>query len=319
MEDNIVAGLSKKEVEKELDKITNKKKPGRPKKNTYINPITISGIVDKPVNPNHDIEFIYSNSGCLKKIVSLLCSYECSDVYIGFSPATNEWFAIDHMSKVFLHIDIMPANITKYYCREPIYFKITQLNLVLVFNILNKTTTEVMIILEKNSYSHLLFLIKNNDYDTTEKFEVPVSIINSSYLLKKQDTSSYPISFELSSKHLKERLGNVKKFKADKISFQKCGVNEPFQIICNNEVAWSGEFNDLNKIKFKSKLADNEFFTVSLNTENLYPLSSNNLGNDFLITADRHKKMSFITVLDERDSSSPTVVVSIFIEIIAYV
>jgi len=313
-------GLSKKEVEKVLGEITNKKKPGRPKKNTYANPIEISGIVNVPINTDHDIEFVYSNSGCLKKIISLFRSYNSSDVYIGFSPNTNEWFAIDHMKKVHIYVDIMPANITRYYCKEQYVFAINRANLELVFNILNKTTTEVIIILERNSHSQLLFLIKNNEYDTTEKFEVPVSIVNSSMLIKRCDTSTYPISFKLSSRHLKDRLSNVSKFDTETISFQKCGKEQPFQIICSdNNVSWAGVFNDLKKIEFASKLADNEFFAVSLNTANLYSLTNNNLGNDFVITADKHKKISFVTVLDERDTSNPTVMVSIFIEIISYI
>jgi hypothetical protein len=311
--------LSKKEVEGVLGEITSKKKPGRPKKNTNVNPIEISGIQPTPLNPLHDIELIYSNSACLKKIVSLYRSYSCSQVYVSFSNGMMEWFAIDHTTKVNVYVDINPKNITRYYCREQVVFSIDRSNLELVFNILNKTTSEVIIILEKTTRSHLLFLVKNNDYDTTEKFDIPISLVNSSVLMKKPDTSTYPISFKISGKHLKERLSNVAKFDTDTISFEKIGANSPFQITCkDNKVSWAGVFNDLKKIEFNSKLADNEVFVVSLTASNLYSLSNNNLGIDFLITMDRHKKMSFITVIDERDCSSPTVIVSIFIDVMNY-
>jgi hypothetical protein len=219
------------------------------------------------------------------------------------------------MEKVNCYVDIDCHNIFRYFCQTPVTYSIPRANIELVFNILKKAISDVSIIIEKDNTSQLIFVITDSEYDTTEKFEVNGVIANEYAVIPKPDITTYPIEFKISSKQFKDRMSNVNKFETQVIAIQKY-QNEPLQIVCNDyRVAWSGSFNNDEKINFKSKLKENETFVVSVNKENLYCLSNNNLGNDFLVTADHTKKLSFSTVLDER-INNPTVVVSVFIDII---
>jgi hypothetical protein len=311
--------MEKNKISETITAVVDKKKPGRPRKSANISTIELDGIVDKPIGQGRAIEAVYHNSNCLKKIVSLYRSYTCATVNIAFTKTHIHWYARDHHEKVHCYADINANNITTYYCSAPITFSVTRENLERVFNILNKASTSVSIVLEQNTRSQLLLIIHNADYDTTEKFDIRVAECHASVIPPKPDTSNYPIKFKLSSKHFKERLGNINKFSTNTISFEKDRGDSAFQIVCKDEqVTWSGIFNDPAKIEFESKLSENEFFIVSVNVSNLYSLSNNNFGNDFVITADRYKKLSFVTVLDERNSVDPTTVVSVFVDIVNF-
>lgn len=307
--------MEKTEVSSALSQVVAKKKPGRPRKNTTNGTIQVDGVVEKPSFENHIVEMVYCNSKCLRKIISLYRSYACSTIYISFKKNNVYWYSVDHTDKVHLYIDINCSNITRYYCNEPITYNIERTNLELVFNILKKDNSNISIVIEKDNTSKLLFSILDIEYDTTEKFEVDAVIAKEYAIATKPDVSLYPIEFKISSKHFKDRVSNIHKFETEIASIQK-HHNRPLQIVCKDQrVAWSGEFNDDTKINFKSKLKENETFIVSINVENLYSLSNNNLGNDFIINADHYKKLSCVTILDERSSDSPTVTVSVFIEI----
>jgi len=295
-----------------------KKKPGRPRKSTCSSSSAITGIVTKPISPTNMIEIVYSNPIYLKKIIGLYKGYTCTSVFINFDSTTVTMFAIDHQGKVHIYTCINASCINAYYCKSPLMVVATRSDLDIVFNVVNKTTNEISLIFEENKTSTMIILIHNKEYNITEKFEIPVQEIHSDAIPKPPNCSDYPISFKISSKSLKDRLGNVNKTDVKTIFIQKCG-NEPLQIMCDtNRISWAGVYNDPQKIDFKSKLTENEIFNVCVNVDSLYDFANNILGNDVIITADKHKKLSFMTYLDECRENVYAIHINVFIEIINY-
>ncbi len=296
----------------------NKKKPGRPRKSACTSNIPIVGIVDTPISTTNMIEITYNNPIYLKKIISLYKSYTCTNMYIKIDHTSITIFAIDHQSKVHIYTDIDAHCINTYYCKTPVIFTALRSDLDIVFNVINKTTNEISFVFEESKRSQLIILIRNKEYNITEKFEVPVQEIRGDSIPTRPNCSDYPISFKISSKSLKDRLGNVNKTDVKTIFIQKCG-KEPLQIVCDtNRITWAGVYNDPAKIEFKSKLQENDIFAVCVNVDSLYDFSNNILGNDVIITADKHKKLSFLTYLDECKENVYAIHINVFIEIINY-
>jgi hypothetical protein len=306
--------MEKTEVANIIENIVNKKKPGRPRKNTNIDIIAVAGVMQAPIFDTNVIEMIYCNPFILKKIISLYHSYNCDELYITFNKENMLWYSVDHLKKVHIYADINGHNIS-YYCTEPITMQITRINIELVFNILDKNASSVTIMLENKLRTKLIFLIKTIEYDTTERLEINVSTVDSRYYLAKPDITNYPISFKISSKHLKDRLSNISKFDTQTMSFLKCKTDDFVINVADDKVSWAGVYNSPAKINFRSTLTDDDVFTLSLNTKYLYSLSNNNLGQDFNVALSRNKMASFKTVLDERDHTSPTITVQVFIEV----
>lgn len=302
-----------------METLVSKKKPGRPKKNTFNSSEPIEGVVSVPANANNIIEMIYFGSTCFKKILSLYKSYTCSSISIFFRETSIVWFAQDHQEKADIYTDIDCRYIKRYFCAKPINVMIDREDLEVVLDFINKSIESVAIIIQNSeARSQIIFQLRNNESNITEKYEIKMTEIDSSFVLTRPNCEDYPIAIRINSKEFKDRIGIANKKRMKTISFQKY-KKEPFQISCSNDnVIWAGVFNDTDKLFLRNRLGEEEVFVVTLGTDLIYDYANNSPGTYTTIVADRHKKFAMMAILEERDQGLPTISVSVFIEVTNY-
>jgi hypothetical protein len=275
--------------------------PGRPRKHHIdIKPPTIYGIVDRPANPDDIVEMTYHNPSIFKKILALFRSYNVIQIELQFTPSGLKIRARDHLQKSNIYINVAGANMILYYCPTPITICVHRESLAHVINSVGKTHSNIAFILQKDYRSILYCAMKNSAYNSTDTYRIEI-INHTDDLVLNDDDSGYPIRFTYGATAFKSMIANAKKI-SDIFTVQKKG-NDPLQLRIDGheKVNYMGVYPDASSIQLYSAIPPEMIFSVSIKTTYVKQFADNPIGDNVIISADRHKKMSFTTYADKRD------------------
>jgi len=301
-----------------IQRPANKKRPGRPKKKIIATPVTVHGIVGKPQFADDVLELTYSNPTMFKKLLQLFKAFDVSEVEMVFDAVGVKIITKDHYNKSTIYTIVDGRCMDLYYCKEPIKICVKRDNLECVLGTINKNHHLISFILKEDYRRTMYIIIKDNEYNNDNSYEVDVVFKPEDSITEPQNNEeNYPIKFDISSKHFKTTINNIRKL-SETFSIQKCG-NEPLQFTFDKaqKVNWTGIYNDASKINLQSSIADDDIFIVSVCIDHIKPFSNSNIGEEIRISADKKEKMCFMTGLDRKDVGWTTIV-KIFTEIKSY-
>lgn len=285
-----------------LDDITkaDKKKPGRPKKQSVFIPMDAHGVVDKPGRPGDLLELVYCNPIMFKRILHLYRAYMVSEVEMLFDHTGLHIVTRDHLGKSTMYTEINAHCMNVYYCERPLRICVKRENLERVLDTLARNHYKITFILRDDYRTTLYIVIKDLEYNNDDSYEIDVIYrAEDNAPPPVDDDTVYPIKFKLSSKHFKTKINNIRKI-SDTLTIQKCG-DDPLQLTFNKaqQIGWIGIYNDPAKISLTSTLPPNDVFAVSVNIDYIKPFSNSNIGDDVWVAVDKQQRISFMTRLDQ--------------------
>ncbi len=281
-----------------------KKKPGRPRKKVLTTPIEVCGIVHEPADKGDIMELVYSNPSLFKKLLQLYKQFDAGEIELSFTHVGLTIQCRDHLGKSNICTTIDGRCMNLYYCKMPVRIYVTHGDLERILGVINKNHSKITFILREDYRSVMYINIRDIEYSSDESYDIDVVFkqTDESAQVGIDDDTDYPVKFKVTSKHLKNKINNIRKF-SQFLIIQKAG-NGPVQLTFDKaqRVNFTSAYNDPDKIELKSTIADDDVFSVSVNIDYIRPFSSSNIGDDVYISADKTRKISFMTHLDKKDT-----------------
>src|SRR6185436_1162454 len=122
------------------------RKPGRPRKKPANQPKPKSGVVAKPTDAQHYIEFLYDEQMVFKKLWQFFKLMAVSNIHMVFSSDCIFIYCKDHHQKSDIRVKIDCNLVNHYYCKNELDIGVCCENL-----------TKIMSTIDKN-YNSILFL-----------------------------------------------------------------------------------------------------------------------------------------------------------------
>lgn len=282
-----------------------KKKPGRPKKAVESVVVEMKGIVDKPINADVGfiLELVHDRPAMFKKVFSQFKQFEVSEIEMNFDPQGLKIFTKDHLQKSDIDTTVNGNFISRYYCQRPIRVCINRENMAKVLGALSRSIYKITFVLREEDYRKAMYVITYDlllGFETTYVIDVKYKPEEHIGAVAANDDTNYPIKFQMPSKQFKSLINHYRSMSPTLI-IQKNGEG-PLEFTCEKAtgVNWSAACGSADKIKLISTLPPDDIFSVSIFIDYFKPFADATIGDNVIIACDKHKRMSFMTQLDEK-------------------
>jgi len=282
-----------------------KKKPGRPRIAKPKKVVLVNGVVDKPNDVNHIMEFTYPYPTDFKRIFNMLSHYYVEIVVIEFGMNFVSIKSKDHTKQTTISVQIDCNKISEYYCKQPFTMCVKCEYLVKLFGTCTSEHCRFVIASNENDYQSCLEICLVND----------TASIHDSYIIE-TSLSEKPHNEQIDMIGINNYLmrcticsKNFKRFIYDSLSNKILTIEKhnqtylKFKTTYNNKLSCTRTFRNEHDIDLGSNLNTREYFNVDLNIERIQPFSDINISkhvNMYINTQDvvfeKHIGDSAITV-----------------------
>jgi hypothetical protein len=292
-----------------------KAKVGRPKRTPVVLPKPKLGIMDKPSDSSHFIEFLYDNPTAFKKIWAFFKSMNVEKIHMLFTKDSINIYCTDEYGKSHIHVSIDCRQVNHYYCEKDLDVGILCKNLELIMNTINKTCTSLLIISTRDNQQRNIEIVLTNELEIEETHRVELigeydrTTNNARFL-----NDDYTIKFELTGTYFKKMIADIKSF-SDQITIKKDGPDDPliFEYIkTDKKIKSHHSIKDGKKISLVDKLGPDDTFRISFVIDYVKPISNSILHNSIGIYAREEHPLKFVIPMD------PAIKIVILTDIIDY-
>lgn len=300
----------------ELDNIKpiQKRGPGRPRKNKPKQKLDRLGIIYKPSNEGqasdselHTIEIIYENPQMFKKIFGLFKVYSVVQIGVVFTPEIMYMYAYDHSQEVKIRVEIFGKHMNKYYVENEIKMTFDTEIFHKIFQGINKDFTKICFVTNRNSQHSKIWMIFIDDDTEDSIYTIELganrddeqNLENIMEILNKEE--SYPISFDLSFKHLKRKMAELSNFtKKFRIEQERNNGVPTIYFACE---ASDGKVSNRSPLKNVGRMNlistyDQALFTAPIFISHIKPLANSLISDNIKISVDENRDVIFTCLLD---------------------
>ena len=281
---------------------TLKKGPGRPKKVQVEIETDNRGIIDKPTNPDNIIEMVYCNQKFFKKIFGIFKSYNGVEVNIEFNKETVVISCHGDRKSVIVTIDCKKIN--SYFCAKETLVVVHRQNFEKVFANLDKFNYKFTFIVDDIKITpNIYVIVDDTKHGNCDIYNIDQIKPKNSRQQPLPDYTKYPLSFTLTSKHLKKKINDISK-NSDIINIQKNGSEflEFTYPKVNQSMDYSGKYNDPKKIDLEFSLTDDDIIAASAEINSIKPFSNSIIGDDVRIYVTNDDDLVMTTEVDKHES-----------------
>lgn len=278
-----------------------KKGPGRPRKIPKKEPIPRKGIVKSPLSPDYVVEFLYDSPLIIKKLVAFFKSMASSQIQILFRPTDIILYAKDHHKKSKIYIRIDAQKINHYYCKNILDIAVSAKDLESILNKVDKEYSDIILISSNGNTQKNMTLILENAIQIDENHTIDL-IGQYDHLDNEHEfiNEDYTIKFEWPGKYFRKTIGDIKSI-STQLSISQEDNTSPLKICytsANKKIHSEHIVKNADKIKFQSKLRDNDSFRVDVKVDYIKPISSAHIADDIIIMVDENKKFMTKAYID---------------------
>lgn len=288
--------------------------PGRPRKNPVIEPLPKKGVMKKANNAKNKMELRYGNPQSIKKVFMLLKTMGCQQVQITFDTTKIIIQGQDHLQKSDIYIEIDCNQMNQYYCAEKYSIQMEHDVIASLFSQMTSSTHIISFLSRKREKGddvsiYVVYTDRVLDCDATH--EVPVITIKNPMIPKWTHSKNYPLCLTLNSKDFRQLIKNMDISKVDKFLLQKNGKEDfRIQYARNSKAASTGcsyRFKNPEKINLRSKLGDDEVFSVPISLRYVKKFANAMISDEIEIMAHAKEPTVFVADLDkDRETNAPT-------------
>jgi hypothetical protein len=299
-----------------MAQVTEKKKPGRPRKNPDVRSIVSQGIVAAPSEPDRIVEFAYNAPGVLKKVITLQKAFAVGDVEIIFGTQCATFVSATQPDpKIRIRVCFEGATTNRYYCATQVAVRVAQAQFEQLLENLTKEHEEVLFILKEDYRKQVYCILRNTTLNSEKTYTIPVISNDSPVDMTGCDDSAYPLRFKISSKVLKQEVLGMKGMSPIMI-IVKAG-DGPLQFTCDStkENAWDSTYYDLEKLCVACTLAPTDILRVLIEADKIKSFTQHAIANDIYVGVDKDGPMSLGAFAFNKDVLTTTMKVFITQEI----
>ena len=218
----------------ETETETEKRRPGRPRKNVPRKKLDRVGIVNNPENSDeselnqHSIELLYENPIMFKKIFTLFKAYSVENIYMTFESDRVFMYSVSQDAETKIMVEIFCDRINKYYVDRQEHPLTITLNTEYFYNIcqsVSKDFSNIIFVTTRQAQHSKIWMIFVDDENEESQYEIdlspskinPLSTIRNVLIHEPE----YQISFELAFKYLKRKIAEYGNLKARKINIEQ--------------------------------------------------------------------------------------------------
>jgi hypothetical protein len=281
-----------------------KRKPGRPPLRIKKEQIERLGVVQEPKNTNNIMELVYDIPMIFKKIFNFLKLMEVKEIKIKFMEDSVQLISVDHLEKNIINLNIDCSKMIHYYCKTQIIVILDSKNIEKVLQKIDKNYSTITFISKIDTYrSEIMINFSNTDIDIDEIHTINLMesnfIDDDKYKYVNLNYDEYPIKFQLPCKYFKKIINDISTFsnifKIEKIK----GIELQFPYDTDGRtIKVNNIFNNAEKIKLESTIAENDIFSVSTYIDYIKALSNSLISDNVKIFVDREKDMVFKLFVD---------------------
>jgi hypothetical protein len=115
----------------------------------------------------------------------------------------------------------------------------------------------------------------------------------------RDDDTNYPVKFQLNSKYFKAKINHIRDM-SPILLIQKSG-DDPLQLTFDKaQTVGLTSTLDSSKINLQSTVDPEDIFSVGVYIDYIKPFSNSCIGDEVFIAADKRKRISFMTRLDQK-------------------
>jgi hypothetical protein len=294
--------LSEENLELEKPK-TEKKRPGRPRKDQNVTlPNPKQGILNKPSDPRHLIEFLYDKPPIFKKIWSFFKLLSAEKIHMSFLPNKIVIYCMDHhkKSKIYVMIDCTQA--THYYCGKELDIGLVCNNPGLVMGTIDKSYESILFLsnIDNSQHDIQILLTNKNQAQETHKIELISDYERLDDHYKFLD-ENYMVKFRLSGKYCKKMIADIKSF-SEQATIKKDGPDENLMIEYkrhDRKIHSVHTFKKTPELNLRDNMGPEDTFMCTFKIDFVKPITSALLSDEIEIYADEDKPLKFIIQMDE--------------------
>jgi hypothetical protein len=277
--------------------------PGRPPSKPPAPSLDKKGIVDKPIDDNNRLEFIYSDPSIFKSLFIYFKNIKAREIHLRCDKTGLTFFTRDHSktSRIFAHIP--GNNVNWYYCEDTFWLGINRDNIEKIFSSIDKTFFKIALIQTKDDHNSLIIVFKDSDIEKECNYKITLSSYNEDLDLYNAENilnqNNFLIEFVLSSKQFKKTINDASNY-SETITFEKIS-NNPLQLtyvktnIIYNEIYKSDE-----KILLKSNIPTNSVFRATVKLNNIKSLASSMITDEIKILCKSDDDILFKSIIDSQ-------------------
>lgn len=295
--------------------MSEKRKPGRPRKSPAKEPTQKEGLVNKATDNRNIVEMLYDKPQNFKKICGFWKSLNADKIKFVFTSDKLILYNKNHLETNDVGITCNGLKMNRYYCSNPITICVEFCNLEPILGKLDGIYNTISFIVQEKTKNKTLHVILSNDIKIPEYFEIDIIIDNDvteEFYDRMFQESVYDIEFKLPGKYLRKMISDTKQFDKQ-ITFEKLGSGNLTFLYktTNGQVKAKLVPANLTSIALVSNIAPNEIFSVSVFIDNIRPTSTNQLADEIHIKASKNKPLWLWADLDEN-----TIRIDILVKII---
>lgn len=282
--------------------VKKREKPGRPPKNLPVEPKEKLGIIVKPDNDLHYMEFLYDNPLVFKKLWNFFKLMSVAKIHITFMMDCIVIYCNDHAKKNYIRVKIDCTKVNKYYCEKELDIGLLCKNPELVMNTIDKSCDTILFVSTKNNIQKNIEISLTNNLDIEENHKIELigeydKNINDKQFLDDE----YAIKFKLNGKYFKKMVTDIRTF-SDQLSIIKDGPNDKLTFEytkTDKKINSMNVINNSESISLIETLGPDESFRTSVKVDYIKPVANAILNDTIEIYADENKHLKFISQMDE--------------------
>lgn len=285
-----------------------KRGPGRPRKIPVQAPKSRDGICDTPkYNEDNNMELIYCYPLIIKKLLSFYIN-KSPKMHCVFEKGGVKLLCQDKYANNTIRIYLDGKKMHRYYCKDEIEFGLALSYLEPLNKKLGKQFGEFVWFTEnyeKNKKCNIWLKWScykkswnKNSYATAGQYtkidDKPFDELNE---------EEYPLSFTLKSKIFKDIIDDANHHKGTHLYIKQYGKGYPLIIDYkpdHGRFESSNPFGDPDEINLKSRIGEDEIFSVAIQINHLKPISSTILSDEIEFRASKTKPLIITAYLDSK-------------------
>jgi len=307
---------------------TQKRGPGRPRKNVPRVKLDRMGITKEPANADapeinrHYYELMYENPMMFRKIFTLFKVYSVKDINMSFMEDRVFMYSITEDKKIKLCVEIFCDRMNKYYCFEPLHVTLDTEYFYTIFQTVSKDYSKIVFVTTQESHNSRMWMIFVDEEGEESHYEIDIHPAKENPLPAILDVLSheteYPISFELPFKYLKRKVVEYGNLKVDKIKIEQTvdeEGNRDLYLACetsNTRIKNKSPLKNLAKMGLISAY-DGPLFSAPIYINSIKPLSSTLISDKIRLCVDNQRDLICSSSLDyDSDSISKSNMIDSF-------
>ena len=288
-----------------------KRGPGRPPKRVPPPPLTHSGVVRDPTDPENLVELVYWNPMMFKKLFEFFKNVHASEIHVKCTPQTATdaasitFFTRDISKRCKIIAKIPGCSMNHFYCERVVTFGLMRSDIEKVFGSIDKSFFKFTLLLKHDDLDYVTIIFKDAEVEKECNYKLSVSTFDEDYELfaaeadtKPEALKAYPVEFTLSAKKFKKTMSDALNF-SETLMVEKLGTG-PLKLSYNKVGhSYCEVYRSDERISLRHSVGPNEIFQCTMRVRDVKCFATAMVTDDVQIFCKADAELLFRASMDD--------------------